>query len=294
MPNPEDFLRPKRVRNKKSVEEEKKTETDITKSGNLAKKIGFLVVVVVFLGLLGTSVYFYLKYRKAVTNPNVAMQDEVKDISEKIGKFMELPAEIPTVATVSDKEKLQGQAFFANAQNGDRVLIYSKSQKAILWRPTTNKVIEVASLGGRVENISAPATSEATPTTAQPTPTNQENNASAAPTENQNTQKVGTDLKSVPTEESVQLKKVVVYNGTKIKGLAGKLADEISTGIDGVEIAGTGNAVSDYTKTIVIDLSGNNSEVAQKIAETLSGEVGTLPKGEKKPDADILVIGGGK
>ncbi|MCX6761276.1 MAG: LytR C-terminal domain-containing protein [Candidatus Moranbacteria bacterium] len=282
MSNPEDFLKPKRVRSKKSIEEEKKSETDIGKSINLIKKIGSLIMVVVFLGLLGTSVYFYLKYRKAVANPNVAIQDEVKDISEKIGKFMELPAEIPTVATVSDKEKLQGQAFFANAQNGDRVLIYSKSQKAILWRPTTNKVIEVASLGGnKVENISAPATS-------QSTPANQENNTSAAPIE------TSAEAPAPTAPEKTSSAKVVVYNGTKIAGLAGKLGAQISAGVTGVEIVKTGNAAGNYSKTIVVDLTGNNTELVQKIIAIVGGEAGTLPDGEMKPDGDILVIGGGE
>jgi hypothetical protein len=68
----------------------------------------------------------------------------VDDILEKVGKLIDIPNETPTVATVSDVTKLTGQEFFAKAQNGDKVIIFPKAQKAILYRPGTNKIIEVA------------------------------------------------------------------------------------------------------------------------------------------------------
>ncbi len=52
--------------------------------------------------------------------------------------------EQPTIATVTDLAKLQGQPFFANAQVGDKVLIYSRAGKVILYRPGENKIIELA------------------------------------------------------------------------------------------------------------------------------------------------------
>jgi hypothetical protein len=66
------------------------------------------------------------------------------DVAEAVAKLMLVPAETPTVATVSDLAPLRGQAFFANAQLGDAVLMYPKAGRAILYRPTTNMLIEVA------------------------------------------------------------------------------------------------------------------------------------------------------
>lgn len=63
-----------------------------------------------------------------------------------VEKLMELPNEEPTVATISDLATLQGQPFFARAEEGDRVLFYTQAKKAILYRPTANKIIEVAAL----------------------------------------------------------------------------------------------------------------------------------------------------
>ena len=55
-------------------------------------------------------------------------------------------SEAPTIATVNDITKLKGQAFFADAKNGDKVLIYTKAGKAVLYRPLTNKVIEYSTV----------------------------------------------------------------------------------------------------------------------------------------------------
>jgi hypothetical protein len=58
---------------------------------------------------------------------------------------MELPVgETPTVATISDKEKLKDQPFFKMAENGDILFAYTTAMQAILYRPSTNKIINVA------------------------------------------------------------------------------------------------------------------------------------------------------
>ncbi len=74
--------------------------------------------------------------------------DDVNQVVNVVGKLITLPTgETPSLATVSDVSKLQDQIFFKNAQDGDRVLIYTEAKKAILYRPSTNKVIDVAPVG---------------------------------------------------------------------------------------------------------------------------------------------------
>lgn len=113
------------------------------------------------------SVYFYRQYRGAqqkLANPTQYAQEEAKLIREKVGKLMELPTdEEPTIATVTDAAKLAEQPFFAKAQNGDRVLIFTNAKKAVLYRPSTNKIIEVApvNIGSNQET---PSNIENTPT----------------------------------------------------------------------------------------------------------------------------------
>lgn len=81
-------------------------------------------------------------------NPQAIVQQQTQALIAKVGALMTLPTgEEPTVAEVSDAAAAKKQsAFFANAENGDKVLMYAKSGTAILYRPSTNKIVLVAPL----------------------------------------------------------------------------------------------------------------------------------------------------
>ena len=112
--------------------------------------IGSIVVLVLFAGVATyAGIYFYRQYQKAdyaLKNPTEAAKKEVEDIKKKVSTLMLTPAEEPTVATISEVEKLQAQPFFTNAQNGDKVLMYKSAKKAILYRPSAHIIVEVAPL----------------------------------------------------------------------------------------------------------------------------------------------------
>jgi len=50
------------------------------------------------------------------------------------------------VAIIDNEETLRSHPFFANVHNGDKLLIYKASEKAVLLRPLTNEVIAFAPL----------------------------------------------------------------------------------------------------------------------------------------------------
>jgi hypothetical protein len=106
-----------------------------------------LLLILVILALL-PSYYFYSQYKYTqdlLQNPTVSANAETQALIDKVGKLIELPSkETPTVATVSDVTKLAGQTFFANAKNGDKVLIFSQAKEAILFRESIDKIIQVA------------------------------------------------------------------------------------------------------------------------------------------------------
>lgn len=111
-----------------------------------AKYLIPVAVTAVILLIGGGFFYFQIqKNHAAKNNPAVGSQDEVKRMVGEVGKLVDLPVgETPTVATVADITKLQGQAFFKNAKNGDKVLIYTNAKKAILYDPIGKKVIDIA------------------------------------------------------------------------------------------------------------------------------------------------------
>lgn len=106
-----------------------------------------LLIATIFLFFVSLAVYFLIEHQSDRANPNAALQKETKVLTDRIGEFMELPVdEQPTLSTVTDREKLKGQDFFTHTQNGDKLLVYPKAKKAILFRPSTKKVIEVSNL----------------------------------------------------------------------------------------------------------------------------------------------------
>jgi hypothetical protein len=231
-----------------------------------------IVITVVVVGAIIISSYFYIQYRKTqklLQNPTLVAAQETKSLTAKVFALMELPGgEDPTIATVSDTKKLAGQPFFVNSQNGDKVLIYSNAKKAILYRPSINKIIEVAPISTDVASQSSVPTTSIT----------------SVPT---STVLTTTTLTPAPVKK---LTRVAIYNGTKTAGLAGSYATQLTDKFATIEVVKKDNSRGDYTSILVVDLTGTNSDMVKQIASNLKGKVGTIPADEVKPDADILVI----
>ena len=223
----------------------------------LPRLFAILVTIIAVVGV-GTSGFLYVQYQRAqntLNNPSVAAQIESQDLVKKVSRFISLPeGELPTIATVSDYQKLKDQPFFEKSQNGDKVLIYTKARKAYLYRPSTDKLIDVT-----IVNVDSSA--------AQQSPV-----ASASP-------------KSAET-------KIVLRNGTPSVGLTNKLEPEIKKVLPNSTIVKKENAAkSDYQTTLVVVLNENVRQSAISLSNYLNASASGLPSDESKPnDADILVI----
>lgn len=70
---------------------------------------------------------------------------EVRAIVQKVQKHMLLPGdESPGLVTVVDKSKIVDIPFLQHsAENGDKLLVYTKARKAILYRPSIDRVVDV-------------------------------------------------------------------------------------------------------------------------------------------------------
>ncbi|KKQ76074.1 MAG: hypothetical protein US99_C0086G0006 [Candidatus Daviesbacteria bacterium GW2011_GWF2_38_6] len=115
-----------------------------------------LIVVLLLTG----GFLLYKNQKTANKNPQQAGQDEVRKVVEEVRKLMDLPNETPTVATVVDITKLKDQPFFQKAKNGDKVLIYTAAQKAILYDPVAKRIKEVGPVnaGSPSAQVSSPQT----------------------------------------------------------------------------------------------------------------------------------------
>ena len=104
-------------------------------------------IVCVLVAALGAATYFYLEAQSLKVDPQAQIAKETAQLVAEIGALIVLPeGETPTLATVSDPERLKDQPFFAKAKAGDKVLLYSTARKAYLYDPVAKKLIEVAPL----------------------------------------------------------------------------------------------------------------------------------------------------
>ncbi len=111
---------------------------------NHQKIIKRLIIIAAFLIIVICFFVYYLN-SQSNKNPELKAQKEVSDLVFKVGKLIELPGdEVPTLATVIDENKVTSELFFKNAKTGDKLLAYVKNKKAILYRPSINKIVEVA------------------------------------------------------------------------------------------------------------------------------------------------------
>lgn len=218
------------------------------------KKLSTRIFIGVFVLTLASAVYFYSQVertKKLLTNPSAATKEQVKGVVDRVARLIDVPKnEEPTVATISDISKLKDQPFFTKAENGDKVIIYSQIGRAILYRPSIDKIIEVA-----------PVTKD--------------------------------DKSFSPAAQQASFKgiRVAIYNGSGKAGLAGSTETKIKAKYPDITIVTKENAVkSDYAENIVIDIKGGKTGQVQALAGLIGGKVGSLPDGELKPDADILII----
>lgn len=108
------------------------------------KKTSIILLTITVMSLIVAG-YFYNEVKRLQANPQTVANQELQAVVDKVGKLVVLPeGEQPTLATVADPEKLKGQPFFARAKKGDKVLVYNKAQKAILYDPVLNKIVEIA------------------------------------------------------------------------------------------------------------------------------------------------------
>ncbi len=225
----------------------------------MSKKTLFMVLSIM-IALVASSVYFFLKYRgvseELKKKSEGTDKTEVLAVLDKVSKLIEIPTdEEPTVATVTDKEKLKEQKFFAKAENEDKVIIFVKAQKAILYRPSWNKIIEVA----RIDTIDQ--------------------------------KKAETGVSTTSAQMKMEKSNLIVLNGTNVSGLTNKLSEKLSRNEEFVIASKTNAKRLDYEKSLIVDL-GVGKQKAETILSTLGvGQiVDRMPEGEATPSSQLVVI----
>ncbi|NTV30962.1 LytR C-terminal domain-containing protein [candidate division WWE3 bacterium] len=225
------------------------------------------ILSIALLASLGAAGFFYMRYQESIKNN---AQAEVQDLKVKLATHMVLPAEEPTLATVTDKSKLEGQPFFQGAENGDKVFIFTQARRAVLYRPASDRIIDVVPV-----NISQPVNPANQDGIQQDPKSNEQGSTQGAKTEKKTT--------------------VSILNTTDRQGVAAEINQLIANGNVGevnpvINESYKGNRY--YDQTIVVSMNENSRSVAEKIAKVLGAQIAKLPAEESNPNSDIAVYVG--
>ncbi len=235
---------------------------ELSKPGKWKNLVGVILVLAMGAGAVWVWQHYGLNAKANSTDETVVVEQSTGELTTeqllaKVGRLIVLPSgETPTIASVVDAEKLKNeQAFYRDVQNDDLVLIYPQAQKAFIYRPSTDVLVNVGPVYMNNEATSAPATEEPT-----------------------------TPVEPISVE---------VRNGVNKAGLAAALRDELATSeaytVEKIGDAGNKN----YTEYVLVDLGlADNQKPALATLEAKYGvkAVTELPAGEATTDAKLLII----
>ncbi len=250
------------------VREERGDNLAKQKMPNFAKRtfskrwVQLVLAIIIICAIVGGG-YYQLQKLKDSPDNNKLSSEQVKRLVEEVGEKIVLPGgEAPTIATVTDVEKLSGQAFFKNAQNGDKVLIFGSTKEAILYRESIHKIVAVSPIN----------------------PPPQASNSAQSQT------KVGNPTPSKPATKL----KITILNSTKEVGLAKKAAALFDK--ERFEVVSTGNAKGEYEKTFVAKMDPNKAtdadvKTAVSTLSKITAETKSFPTDEAvSNDASVAII----
>ena len=116
------------------------------RSVNKAMLFMLIGVIVLLIAAVGVGGYYFKQYKSLKKDSSVDAKAESNRIIDRVKALYNTPNETPSIVQVQDQSKVKSQAFFKDARNGDYVLVYQKAKLAILYRESTNKIINTGPL----------------------------------------------------------------------------------------------------------------------------------------------------
>lgn len=109
-----------------------------------------LFVIIVVLAIVFSLGAMY-KADQAADEKLLKVENQV--MLDRISKLLNLPDEAPIISTVNSKEDFAKAPAFRDAEKGDKLIVWVSANQAVLYRPSTNKVIDVTTVKATVETF---------------------------------------------------------------------------------------------------------------------------------------------
>jgi len=130
-------------------EPEKRVRKVSSRRPSNLKRMVQIVLALLLLVIIAWLVHGYVTTKNQLEKQKNApsAQTPTQQTISKVSALVDVPSnETPTLANISNADALRklskfNASFFADAKNGDVLLVYTKNNKAIVYRPSTNKII---------------------------------------------------------------------------------------------------------------------------------------------------------
>lgn len=214
------------------------------------------------IGLTGliAAYFWYAQYQLQLAETALSSESILSDVQSKA----EVPLdETPYISVLKPESPYQKKGFFLLAEYGDRILVYPQNKVAVLYRPSNRKVISMTTLDSH-----------------------QWNNVFLS-----KEQQLTVDTEGVFRRSTDPLVVTVVSQMADIKRrqqLIQRVRENYPTLV--VEEKNREQIVG-YPTTLVADLSAENGDLVDSLAEFIGGKVvDQSPPGEITPATDILIL----
>ena len=216
-----------------------------------------LIATVAILGYLYYQTKQEIRFLTTQEGQEELAQREIDSVMKQLSKLTILPEEEPVIATIIDPDFLATQsAFYEKSEAGDKIVIFSEAQKAYIYSPNRNIIVNSGPLIVEPE--------QGTETTGQGTSSEQ----------------------SAATRIRLEIR-----NGTEIPGEATQLAQSLDTTEYQVTTV-SDSEIKNYqsTQIILLDQNVTSQDVASLVQATGGTVSRQIPDGEPASGAQVLVI----
>lgn len=119
-------------------------ETDKPTRYSRRTKLVITTLAILCLAGIGSGVFFFVQYSQVQAKAN-----QKEDLTKRIATLAVLPDDSSTLVTVADKTKLQNKQLADKVSNGDVLMIFAKTQRLIIYRPSDNKIVDMLSFSAQ-------------------------------------------------------------------------------------------------------------------------------------------------
>lgn len=104
-----------------------------------------LSIIVVLLLVTTVATVSYLSKDNSDKKVENAIDEKlVKEVNNNLKDILQLPTdEKPGIGTIQNLDDLKANPFFDDAKVGDRIIIYSKTKRVVLYRMEENRIINI-------------------------------------------------------------------------------------------------------------------------------------------------------